>query len=161
MNIIKLINFTKLSVLEKKIILKWRNNNNIKRYMYNTNIIQLKNHLKFITRLKKSKDNLYYLLKYNNQYLGVIYFTQINKYKKETTFGLYSNMQVKGNGTIILKTIINYAFNTLNISSLQAEVFKNNTSALYLYKKFNFKRQFNKFKKNNYIINMELKYENR
>ena len=45
---IKLINFTDLSNDEKKIILEWRNNPNIKKWMYTQSDITLESHLNFI-----------------------------------------------------------------------------------------------------------------
>ena len=141
-NKIELINFINTSFEEKKMILKWRNHPNIREWMYNQKEISIESHLNFIESLKNSKDKIYCFVKMGKEYIGVIDFTNINHQNKSTYFGLYSNPYSKttGIGTILLKTIINYAFNVLNMNILKLEVFKTNKKALNLYKKFNFKK---------------------
>ena len=51
---IKLINFINLNLEQKKMILEWRNNPDIKIWMYNQDEIKLENHLSFIENLKNS-----------------------------------------------------------------------------------------------------------
>ena len=162
-NRIELINFINTSLEEKKMILKWRNHPNIKKWMYNQKEISLDSHLNFIESLKSFKDKIYFLVKMNKEYIGVIDFTSIDYKNKSTCFGLYSNPYNKtaGIGTILLKTIIDYAFNSLNMNILKLEVFEINKKALNLYKKFNFKKTGKKIVNNKKVILMELKNENR
>ena len=87
---IKLINFTDLSNDEKKIILEWRNNPNIKKWMYTQSDITLESHLNFIDSLNNSKDKLYFLVKKEDENIGVIYFTQIEP-NESLHIGIYSN----------------------------------------------------------------------
>jgi len=75
---INLINFTDLTLDEKKMVLSWRNHPDIKQWMYNTNGITIENHLSFIETLKNSKDKQYFIVKKDNEYIGVIDFTNIN-----------------------------------------------------------------------------------
>ena len=133
---ITLINFIDLSLIEKKMILSWRNNEFIKKWMYNNKNISIKNHLDFIDSLNNQTDKLYFLVKENNSYIGVINFTDINQ--KSCTFGLYSNIELKGYGKVLLKTICDFAFDSLHVESLIAESFLDNSKAIYLYRKFNF-----------------------
>ena len=162
-NKIELINFINTSLEEKKMILKWRNHPNIKKWMYNQKKISFNSHLNFIKSLKYSKDKIYFLVKMDKEYIGVIDFTKIDYKNKLTYFGLYSNPYSKttGIGTILLKTIINYAFNVLNMNILKLEVFKTNKKALNLYKKFKFKKTGEKIVNNKKVILMELRNENR
>lgn len=156
---IKLINFIDLTLEEKKMVLLWRNHKEIKQWMYNTDDISIENHLKFIESLKNAIDKLYFLVKQDNEYIGVIDFTNITN--KSSDFGLYSNVDLKGAGKILLENICNYAFNTLKLEILKAEVFGDNEKAIYLYKKFNFQEIDKKIVNNKKVICMELKYENR
>jgi len=162
-NKIELINFVNTSLEEKKMILEWRNHPNIRKWMYNQEEIELDSHLQFIDSLKYCQDKLYFLVKMDKQYIGVIDFTNIDYHNKSTYFGLYSNpnLKIAGIGTILLKTILNYAFNTLNMNTLKLEVFEINKKALNLYKKFNFKKTGEKIVNNKKMILMELKNENR
>jgi UDP-4-amino-4,6-dideoxy-N-acetyl-beta-L-altrosamine N-acetyltransferase len=156
---IELINFVDLSLDEKKMILSWRNHKEVKRWMYNTDDISIENHLKFIESLKNTKEKLYFLVKQDKEYIGVIDFTNITK--NNCDFGLYSNINLTGIGKILLKNIRNYAFDVLKLKVLKAEVFKDNEKAIYLYKKFNFKETNKKIVNNKEVVCLDLKYENR
>ena len=159
MNNITLINFVDLTIEEKKMVLSWRNHPDIKRWMYTDSDISLENHLNFIDSLKDRKDKLYFLVKKDDEYIGVINFTDIKVESLE--MGIYSRPSAKGLGSILLKTIIEYAFDTLKIKRIFAEVFSENSRAYNLYKKYGF----NEIGKNNInnkeVIRLELKNENR
>ena len=156
---IKLIDFVDTTLEEKKMILKWRNHENIKRWMYNQNNISLEEHLSFIKSLKNNISKNYFLVKYNNDYIGVIDFTNIDYETKRCEIGLYINifLNQKGVGTILMQTIINFGFNQLKLDRLIAEVFDENIKAINLYKKFNFEEIKRKIVNNKKVIYMELK----
>ena len=160
-NDIELINFTELTLEEKKMVLEWRNHPDIRKWMYNQNEIKLTDHLNFIENLKNRKDKLYFLVKQDNKYIGVIDFYDIDKY--ECKAGLYKNPfeHLLGYGKILLKSCIDYAFNILKVEKLKLEVFKENEKAKRLYKKFNFKETEEKIINNQKVICMELENENR
>ncbi|OHD98040.1 MAG: UDP-4-amino-4,6-dideoxy-N-acetyl-beta-L-altrosamine N-acetyltransferase [Sulfurimonas sp. RIFCSPHIGHO2_12_FULL_36_9] len=156
---IVLINFIDLTLEEKKMILSWRNHPSIKQWMYNSDDILLENHLNFIETLKSCADKLYFLVKLDDDYIGVIDFTNIDKESKSSEFGLYANIELKGMGKVLLNSICEYGFHALNINKLIAEVFAKNEKAINLYKKFNFKDITRKTVNNKEIICMELKNE--
>jgi UDP-4-amino-4,6-dideoxy-N-acetyl-beta-L-altrosamine N-acetyltransferase len=153
----ELINFIDLSLEEKKMILKWRNHSSIRKWMYSKEMIALDDHLNYIKTLSDKKDRLYFLVRYKNEAIGVIDFTDIDYDNSRSYFGLYAKPNSRGFGKILLSSIIDYAFNNLKIELLVAEVFEHNQSAINLYKKFNFKE---KTRRENIIV-MELKNENR
>lgn len=157
---IQLINFTDLPLEEKKMILEWRNHPEIRKWMYNQDEITLKEHLNFIESLKRRKDQLYFLVKKENEFIGVIDFTHLLE-NKSVHMGIYSNPDTKGNGKILLYEIIQYAFKTLNVKKIYSELFEENKRAYNLYKKFNFKDVSKKTINNKQVLSMELKNENR
>lgn len=160
-NNINLINFTDLTLEEKKMILLWRNHPTIKQWMYNSDDILLENHLGFIETLKDCRNKLYFLVKRDDDYIGVIDFTNIDKESRSSEFGLYVNIELKGMGKVLLNSICEYGFHVLNINKLIAEVFAENEKAINLYKKFNFKKITKKIVNNREVICMELKNEDR
>lgn len=155
---VELINFINLEYDEKVMILNWRNHPKIKSVMHNNLDILLDDHLNFIESLKKRDDKKYFLVKENSLNIGVIDFINITKYEAE--LGIYSNPDLKGYGTLLLSEICTYAFETLKVQVLKAEVYKTNVTAIQLYQKFNFKEIQSKNKENKEIIYMELKNEN-
>jgi len=154
-NKIELINFTKLSNKQNIQVLKMRNSNNIRKWMYNKNKIKFEDHLNYIKSLENKDSRLYFLVKQDNENIGVINFTNITNNKAE--LGIYANPSLKGQGTFLLKIIIDYGFNVLKLKVLKANVFINNLKAINLYKRFGFKI----ISKDNDLIYMELKNENR
>jgi len=158
-NKIRLINFIDASLEEKKMILEWRNHPNIRKWMYNQEEIELDSHLQFIDSLKYCQDKLYFLVKMDEQYIGVIDFTNINYHNKSTYFGLYSNpyCKISGIGRILETISIDYAFNTLHMTVLKLEVFSDNRQVRNLHKKFHFQETGTKIINNKEVICMELK----
>ena len=159
MNNIELINFTELNLSEVKMVLKWRNNPDVRKWMYNQDEILLENHLAFIKSLKSKKDKLYFLVKKDNEYIGVIDFNNIKD--QSLIMGIYTNPSIKGFGKILLENIINYSFDVLKVKKIFSEVFSENTKAYELYKKYNFIKTDIKIVNNKEVICMELKNENR
>ena len=154
---IELINFIELNYDEKLMVLEWRNHPSIKKWMFTKEPISLENHLNYIDSLSSRDDRVYFLVKNNEEAVGVIDLTDIDMLNKKAEIGLYVKPNLKGMGKLLMQRIITYAFNTLELSSLISEVFEENNSAIKLYKKFNFKE----IDKRDNIIVMELKNENR
>ena len=157
---IQLLNFIDLKPEEKEMILKWRNHPEIRMWMYNQDEIKLEEHLNFIESLKSRKDKLYFLVKKEEEFIGVIDFTQLVE-KKSVHMGIYSNPNLKGNGKILLNKIIDYSFNNLKVERIFSEGLMENEKAYILYKSFNFKDIFEKTINNKKVICMELENENR
>lgn len=159
MLITELINFIDLSVEEKEMVLNWRNHDDIRKWMFTDEKIGLSEHLAYIERLKQSNDRKYFLVKRDTNTIGVIDFTDIDFEQRSAKFGLYSKPGLKGQGVLLMNVIITYAINILKIKSLTAEVFKENSAAIKLYKRCGF-TQLNQIGENN-LIQMEFQNENR
>lgn len=153
---IELINFIDISSEEKKMVLSWRNHQDIRKWMSNRNKITLKEHLKYIDSLPFKNDRIYFLVKELNSYLGVIDFTSIVE-NEFAEFGIYAKPNLIGIGSTLMNTIIDYAFNNLKLKKLIANVYVNNEKAIKLYKKFNFIEIKKDRDNNGEFILMELK----
>ncbi len=154
---VELINFIDLSYDEKVEILSWRNHPNIRKWMFNKEPISLESHISYINLLKEKKDRVYFAVKQYGKFVGVISFTSIDLKNLKAEIGLYAKPTLKGVGKLLMQNILEYGFDKLKLKKLVSKVFEDNFSAIKLYKKFNFK----KIDKNNSLIIMELKNENR
>ncbi|MBP6714226.1 MAG: UDP-4-amino-4,6-dideoxy-N-acetyl-beta-L-altrosamine N-acetyltransferase [Aliarcobacter sp.] len=157
---IKLMNFTELTLEQKEMVLIWRNSSEIRKWMYSQEEIELNDHLNFIESLKSRKDKLYFLVKKDKEYIGVIDFTEIIE-EESLHMGIYTNPNIKGNGKILLNKIIEYSFDNLKVKKIYSEVFSQNNKAYELYEKYNFKDISKKTINNKEVICMELNNENR
>ena len=156
-------NFFTLSEDEKLMVLKWRNDDNVRLWMHSINIISITDHLEFIDKLHNDDKNKYFLVVKNKNYIGVIYFNNINYEQKECEFGLYVNPYKKlvGARKILNDICIKYVFNILKLKKLKLEVLSTNKRAIKLYQKYNFVESGIKIINDKHIICMELKNEDR
>jgi len=155
---INITNFTDLTSSQKEMVLEWRNHPLIQNVMYSKEHINLKDHLSFIRSLENNMTKKYFLVDKDNKYIGVFDFININK--NDAELGIYTNPNLKGYGKILLETLLTYAFKTLHLKKIYAEVYIDNEKAIKLYKEFHFKTIKKIVKDNKEIYCMELKYEN-
>ena len=133
---LELINFISLNDEQKLMVLKWRNDERIAKFMKNK-IIGIEDHFAFLERLTSIQDKLYFLVKDEGEFIGVVSFVDITKESCE--FGVYKNPELKGVGKKLLDLIKDYAFFTLKVGSLKAKAYNNNEKALALYENFGFR----------------------
>ncbi|KAB0611371.1 GNAT family N-acetyltransferase [Campylobacter hyointestinalis] len=126
-------NFTKLSNDEILKVYKARTDPATLKFS-NTNF-SFDEHINFIFSLKFAKDKVYFMVYKDDEFIGVISFTNIIGDMAE--FGVYKCPSVSNVGDILMKELIKEAKN-LNIKTILARVFKENKKALYLYHKFGF-----------------------
>ena len=158
---IELVNFTELSLDDKKMILSWRNHPNIRQWMFHDKCIELEDHLNYIDSLSTRDDKKYFLIKRASSSIGVIDFTNIDYQNRSSEFGLYANPELKGVGNHLMEAVIDYGFKTLCLKKLIAEVFEENKTAIKLYKRYKFKEIKSKHINNRNVIQLELDNENR
>ncbi|MBE9864130.1 UDP-4-amino-4,6-dideoxy-N-acetyl-beta-L-altrosamine N-acetyltransferase [Campylobacter concisus] len=135
---LELINFTSLSGEQKLMVLKWRNDERIAKFMKNKSVGK-EEHFAFLERLKSIQDKIYFLVndKAMGEFIGVISFVDITKQSCE--FGVYKNPELKGVGKKLLDLIKDYAFFTLKVGLLKAKAYNSNKKALALYENFGFR----------------------
>lgn len=153
-----LINFIDLTESLLQMVLSWRNEESIRLWMHNKDIITIEEHLKFVNSLKNSKDKKYLLVKSGDDYIGVLDFTKIDIITKTTELGIYVNPKLhkKGYGKIILNSGIQYALSVLGMKKIKIEVYKDNLRAIRLYESCNFVKTMERIIDNKILICMEL-----
>ncbi len=151
------INFIDLTLDEKKMVLEWRNHPDVKRWMLSSKDISLEEHLKFIQNLADADDKYYFLVKNNDDYIGVIDFTSIKHIDKTAEIGLYAKPYLRGVGSILMHSLLCYGFDVLKCKKLYVTAYLENEKAISLYKKYNFTQ----YAEDNKFVYMELSYENR
>jgi UDP-4-amino-4,6-dideoxy-N-acetyl-beta-L-altrosamine N-acetyltransferase len=135
-----LLNFTNLSKEEKEMILRWRNSEEVRRWMFTDHIISLKEHLDFIDSLKNDNRNFYFLVKRVSEYLGVVYLIRVDLRNRNAYLGIYANPEKKiaGLGSILGEVLLKLTFDVAKLHTLKLEVFEDNERAIALYRKLGF-----------------------
>ena len=112
---LELINFTDLTDEQILMILRWRNDERVAKYMKNKSVSE-QEHRKFIANLKNDETKRYFLVKEDSDYISVIDFVDIAADSCE--FGIYANPELKGK--ILMQTIAEYAAKTLKVGELKS-----------------------------------------
>jgi UDP-4-amino-4,6-dideoxy-N-acetyl-beta-L-altrosamine N-acetyltransferase len=147
-NIIKIndllvVPFPKLNPDEKEKVREWRNNENIRKWMYSDHLITKEEHDGFINKLEKDNKKFYWIVKDNNTTIGVIYIYNVDLKNKNAYFGLYANLKCekKGKGSLLGETAKKIAFQIMKLHSLRLEVLEDNEIAKNLYNKLGFEKE--------------------
>jgi|SRR5690554_3286703 len=85
----------------------------------------------------------YFAICNDEKIIGQIYLKHINKEKKSAEFGvalINNSVKNKGLGTKAIKTLLDYAFNTLGLSSIYADTIIRNKRSQHILEKVGFSK---------------------
>ncbi len=127
-------NFIALTEKEKEKVWEWRNDESIRRFMYNKDIIPYNNHLAFLEGLSKREDVYYWLVEKNGEIVGVTNLTSVDLNNSRAELGYYMipKMQKKGIGIEFAFYNFVFAFSEIGVETLFGGIDKRNYSALTL-----------------------------
>lgn len=120
----------------------WRNADHVARY-FQIPYIDDETHKNWLTTLNKEMPkNIAFLIKVNDEFIGLTYFSNIDYISNNTDWGIYiykNDVRGIGVGKAVIKLSIDYARFFLNVRMINLEVLKSNQNAIELYKKNGFK----------------------
>lgn len=122
-------NFIELAIEEKKLILEWRNDESIRKWMYNTDAISLDKHLQFIEMLRKDESKFYFLVKRKGVPVGVVSLIDIKDNIGDWGYYIAPSFHNKNLGVEFYHHALLYFFTTLKFSKIIGYVLKDNKSA--------------------------------
>ncbi len=135
-----LLNFINLNPEEKEMVREWRNQENVREWMFTDHTISKEEHHGFIESLKREGSKHYcWVLKKDEEYLGVVSLNKVDFKNSNTFFGLYANPFSKKLGVSIylFKAAIHLAFSVFGLHSIRGDTIAGNP-ILYMHKKFGF-----------------------
>ena len=101
-------NYIDCSMQEHEKILHWRNEDNIRKWMNNQNLISFEDHLKFVQSLIRCEDKAYYAIFKNDMYIASFYITDIFGDSCERGLFVIPSHQGKGQTMILEKIFLEY-----------------------------------------------------
>ena len=112
----------------------WRNEESIRRFMYNKELIPFENHLKFLEGLKNREDVYYWLVERDGVIVGVNNLTSVDLHQSRAELGYYMvpEMQKKGIGIDFAYNNFVFAFCAVGIETLFGGIDKRNINAVTL-----------------------------
>ncbi|APD05869.1 UDP-4-amino-4,6-dideoxy-N-acetyl-beta-L-altrosamine N-acetyltransferase [Flavobacteriaceae bacterium UJ101] len=134
-------NYFKLSIEEKREVLKMRNDISVRNMMTNSDIISERDHFDFIEKLSKNDKNFYWTVNKKDQIIGAVYINKYDLESKEAFWGFFLNPELMGMGygKKMLTATLKLFFEELGLKKIKAEVLKDNVKSLTLHYQFNFK----------------------
>ena len=139
-----LINFINLTNSEKEMVRIWRNNEDIRRWMYTKHVISRKEHFDFIERLKDEERNFYWLSKdRQGEYIGVIDLKKEDAADKHAYLGIYKSpdCKLRGAGALLVECLKRLSFDIADLQTLKLEVSNENDHAIRFYKRMGFQEE--------------------
>lgn len=133
-------NYINLTSEESHEVLTCRNHAEIRKWMYNDDIIKLDDHLKFIEKLRKNNESFYWAAYQGSSYIGSINITHICTDTQTATWGYYLNPIYigGGKGLDIEYCALKLFFNSLGLKEVNGEINRLNNPALKLHSIFGY-----------------------
>jgi RimJ/RimL family protein N-acetyltransferase len=158
---IEFVNFIHLNESELIEILSWRNDENTRKWMKNTDFIPISQHLDYCKNLTLRNDIAQWKVKYLDRSIGVISINKFYEENKSCEWGFYMSKNSYPEDILLLYYHAQKHFFThLNILKLNGSVKIENQSAMLFNSFFNF-LEIEKININNIIYSIrELKKSN-
>lgn len=155
------VEFIHFSQLDKTLtweVLAWRNHPEIRRWMYNKNIISENDHLQFLRLLPQQRQRYYWLVRKGGKNWGVV---DLSNYQNgESEWGFYINPAYMGSGKAIqlFHHALQFFFTKIRLRSVYAYVGCYNTNSLLLNELFDMQQEAFVARKQNGITHWYTKY---
>lgn len=127
-------NYVNLSEDEAKMVLDWRNNPEISKWMVTSGKISYESHISFIDALKNRNDAFYWLVYKENSPYASFNITKLDYDKNSVEVGYYLNpiFLNSGEGLVFHFNYKLFLYNVLGVEVIEGNVQWGNTRALQL-----------------------------
>ncbi|MBM7139700.1 MULTISPECIES: UDP-4-amino-4,6-dideoxy-N-acetyl-beta-L-altrosamine N-acetyltransferase [Acinetobacter] len=127
-----------LNANDLEMVLQWRNHDEIRKWMINSDVIALSDHLAWFERNKERTDRLFFIFEYQQQSQGYVSFIAVPN-SSVYEWGFYIKPQAeKGMGHLLGSTALDFAFEQLKIEKVFGQVLDFNEKSLSFHKKMGF-----------------------
>ena len=136
-------NFINLTREELQVVLKWRNFESIRKWMRNSRLITLEEHLEFARKLSSDNKKFYYLCFIKDAPAGVIDITELDIKNKNAYWGIYTRPDkiIPKASHLMRDGLLKIIFEYLELNTLKLEVFEGNETAIRFNRMSGFKEE--------------------
>ena len=127
-----------------ELVREWRNSPEVSQYMYTEDIITKEQQEKWFKKICKEESCKYWIIKYDNNKIGVANLADIDRRNSKCFWGFYlgnSNIRGQGIGAKIEYNVLNFVFEEMKLNKLCGEVFSFNEKVVKMHEKFGFRRE--------------------
>jgi len=124
-------------------VLAWRNDERVRKNMYNDHIIDTGEHTAWLERVMASKADSYLIFNYRHQPVGLVSFHRIDCKNDKAMWAFYLGETdvPKGIGSVMEFFALSRAFGELGLRKLSCEVIEFNASVVKLHRRFGFEQE--------------------
>jgi len=125
-----------------ELVRNWRNQEEIRNFMFTNHIISQEEHRTWYNRIKKNPSVEYWIFSEDDaKKAGLVYLYNVDLINRLAFWGIYIgdlSLNNKGIGSKVQFAVLDYVFIKMALNKLSCEVFTFNNKALHFYKKFGF-----------------------
>jgi len=122
-----------------EIILKWRNEQAVRKNMYTSHEITWNEHLEWFASIQTDDSQLFYMFNDGSGDVGVIYYSQYQPDRGNAFWGFYASPDAPaGTGLRMEYAALTHAFENLKLHKLNCEVIAYNREVINLHLKTGF-----------------------
>lgn len=138
------IAFRSLEVADRDKLLRWRNSEQVARYMNTDRRITPEEHERWFARVvdRSHRSDIYWIVVADGTDVGVASINHIDTYNRRADWAMYIaevEGRQAGTGTCIEYFVLRAAFEGLKLNKLMGEVLEFNTKVLEMHKRYGFK----------------------
>lgn len=123
------------TVDDAEMIVNWRNLDEVMKYSVNRDPFTVEGHLNWVKKHIDTGDTVQFIicLKESDRPIGSTYLKDIDRTKKSAEYGVFigdTSVRGRGIGTEVLNLTVEYAFGSLELDEVRAEVLEYNDISL-------------------------------
>ncbi len=128
------------------LILKWRNNENVKKYFIDQRELRKEDHMRWLKTKAETGSVVQFIItqKENGRAVGTVFLKDIDYQNRKAEYGVFLGEEDfigKGIGTAVAGRMISYAFQELKLHKVYLRVFEDNLRAVACYEKAGFQKE--------------------
>ena len=136
------IQLKKVTKLDLKLLIEWRNSKDV--YPYNTQyfLLNLKMQSEWFNRLQKDNSKKMFMILYGKIKIGICGLIDIDYENKNAKIAIIIGEKAfheKGIGTMVISHLLKYGFEKLKLHKINSEVIEYNEKSIHLFEKSQFK----------------------
>jgi UDP-4-amino-4,6-dideoxy-N-acetyl-beta-L-altrosamine N-acetyltransferase len=126
---------------DREMLLHWRNQSEVARYMYNENRIGPEEHRRWFESALQDSTRKYWVIVCDDEDVGLANIYNIDERHRRCYWAFYlasSNIRGKGVGSFVEYFVLRHVFDELGLNRLCCEVLCFNEAVVHMHKKFGF-----------------------
>lgn len=124
-------------------VLRWRNSESVRRFMFNSHIITQKEHTDWFQRILNDSNCEWHIAEFRGKPIGVISITDIRRNDGTCTWGMYidENVHNLGLGVVMEIIAIDRMVHYHKIRKISGKMLASNRRVMLMHKRFGFREE--------------------